>query len=192
MSTTCHQCNGKGTVITNPCSECRGEGRVRQKQTITVHIPAGVDNGMRLKMGGYGDAGEAGGPPGDLYVYIEVKTHETFHRQDDDIYINLPITFYEAALGSKKEVFTPLHETCRITIPEGTQTGKILRVKGKGFKNVHGQGQGDFLIHIIVETPVKLSEKQKEILRSFEKLVTPSNHPKKKTFFDKLNFFFSG
>jgi molecular chaperone DnaJ len=192
MSTTCHQCNGKGTVIKNPCTECRGEGRVRQKQTITVHIPAGVDNGMRLKMGGYGDAGEAGGPSGDLYVYIELKPHETFHRQDDDIYINLPITFYEAALGCKKEVFTPLHETCRTTIPEGTQTGKILRIKGKGFKNVHGQGQGDFLIHIIVETPVKLSEKQKEILRSFEESVTPSNHPKKKTFFDKLKFFFSG
>lgn len=191
MSSVCPQCGGAGQIITDPCSSCKGAGRVKEKQRIKIRIPAGVDNGMRLKMSGYGDAGEAGGPPGDLYVYIEVEPHEAFQREGDDIYLDLPITFPEAALGVRKEVPTPLGETCRIQIPEGTQTGKLLRVSGKGFPNVHGQGQGDLLIRIAVETPVKLSDKQKALLRSFEELETPQNHPRKKGVFEKLKAFFS-
>lgn len=191
MSSACPQCGGAGQVITDPCKSCNGMGRVKEKQRIKIRIPAGVDNGMRLKMSGYGDAGEAGGPAGDLYVQIEVEPHEAFQREGDDVYLDLPITFTEAALGSKKEVPTPLGESCRIQIPEGTQSGKLLRVSGKGFPNVHGQGHGDLLIKVSVETPVRLSEKQKELLRSFETLENPQNHPRKKGFLEKIKVFFS-
>ncbi|MEI6242726.1 MAG: molecular chaperone DnaJ, partial [Chlamydiota bacterium] len=118
MSSTCPACQGRGKVIVDPCKECHSEGRIKKKDIVKVHIPAGIDNGMRLKMNGYGDAGESGGPSGDLYVFITVKPHEFFERNGDDIYINLPIAFSEAALGCKKEIPTPFRETCRITIPD--------------------------------------------------------------------------
>ncbi|MES2272802.1 MAG: molecular chaperone DnaJ [Chlamydiota bacterium] len=191
MSSTCPHCNGAGQVITDPCKTCSGAGRIKEKQRIKIRIPAGVDNGMRLKMSGHGDAGESGGPAGDLYVYIEVEAHPAFQREGDDVYLELPITFTEAALGCKKEVPTPLGETCRIQIPEGTQSGKLLRLSGKGFPNVHGQGQGDLLIRTTVETPIKLSEKQKNLLRSLEELETPQNNPRKGGFLDKIKVFFS-
>lgn len=191
MSSVCPTCAGSGKVITDPCKACHGAGRVKERQKIKVRIPAGVDTGMRLKMSGYGDAGEAGGPPGDLYVYIEVKPHEAFKRDGDDIYLDLPIGFVEAALGTKKQVPTPFKEHVRITIPEGAQNGKLLRIGGKGFPNVHGQGHGDLLVRLIVETPVRLSQKQKELLQEFEKLESPHNHPRKKTFFEKIKVFFS-
>lgn len=191
MSSACPHCGGAGQVITDPCGSCKGAGRQKEKQRIKIRIPAGVDNGMRLKMSGYGDAGEGGGPSGDLYVYIEVEPHEAFQREGDDVYLDLPITFPEAALGCKKEVPTPLGESCRIQVAEGTQSGKLLRVSGKGFPNVHGQGHGDLLVRVTVETPVKLSEKQKDLLRSFEEIETPQNHPRKKGFLEKIKVFFS-
>jgi len=179
-------------MITDPCKDCKGAGRIKEKQRIKIRIPAGVDNGMRLKMNGYGDAGEAGGSAGDLFVYIEVESHEAFQREGDDVLLELPITFYEAALGCKKEIPTPFGETCRTTIPEGIQSGQTLRLQNKGFPNVHGQGQGDLLLKIIVETPVKLSSAQKEMLRSFEDSETAQNFPKKKSFLEKLKVFFKG
>lgn len=191
MSSTCPHCGGAGQVITDPCKSCNGAGRIKEKQRIKVRIPPGVDNGMRLKMSGYGDAGEAGGPPGDLFVYIEVEPHEAFTREGDDVYLDLPITFIEAALGTKKEIPTPFGEQVRIQIPDGTQNGKLLRLSGKGLPNVHGQGHGDLLIRISVETPVRLSEKQKDLLRAFEEIESPQNHPRKKTFLEKLKVFFS-
>ena len=191
MSSICPHCQGAGRIIVDPCKSCNGAGRVKEKQRIKIRIPAGVDNGMRLKMSGYGDAGIGGAESGDLFVYIEVEEHETFRREGDDVYLDLPITFSEAALGCKKEVPTPLGELVRIQITEGTQNGKLLRVSGKGFPNVHGQGQGDLLIRITVEIPVKLSEKQKAIIRSLEELESPSNHPRKKGFLEKLKVFFS-
>lgn len=192
MSSTCHECQGTGQVITDPCPTCHGQGREKKKQKVTLKIPAGVDSGMRLKMSGLGDSGEGGGPAGDLYVFIEVTPHDTFVRDGDDIYIELPITFTEAALGCKKELPTPLGGNCRISIAEGTQNGKVLRVKGNGFPNVHGQGKGDLLVKVHVETPVHLTAEQKELLESFEKLQTPKNHPQKKSFLDKVKVFFSG
>jgi molecular chaperone DnaJ len=191
MSSTCSHCGGAGQIITDPCRECAGSGRTKEKQKIKVKIPAGVDNGMRLKMSGHGDVGEAGGPPGDLFIDITVEPHEAFQREGDDVYLDLPITFPEAALGCKKEVPTPLGDSYRIQIPEGVQNGKLLRISGKGFPNVHGQSGGDLLLRIIVETPVKLSEKQKKLLRSFEEMETPQNHPRRKTFLDKVKGFFS-
>jgi molecular chaperone DnaJ len=191
MSSPCPHCGGAGQVIVDPCKQCSGAGRKKEKQQIKVRIPAGVDTGMRLKMSGHGDAGEAGGEAGDLYIDIEVEPHEAFSREGDDVFLDLPLSFSEAALGCKKEVPTPFGELCKIAVPEGTQTGKTLRVSGKGFPNVHKQGQGDLLVRVNVETPVKLSEKQKELLRAFETLETPHNHPKKKGFFDKLKGLFS-
>jgi molecular chaperone DnaJ len=191
MSMTCPQCQGEGQMITDPCPTCHGEGVVKEKQHVKVHIPAGVDSGMRLKMSGYGDAGQAGGPAGDLYVFINVEPHEIFEREGNDIILELPVSFAEAALGCKKEVPSLFNHACRITIPEGTQSGKVFRVKGEGFPNIHGQGKGDLLVKISVETPTKLSERQKQLLREFSELESPNNLPKRKSFLDKIKGFFS-
>lgn len=191
MSMTCPQCRGTGQMIVDPCADCKGQGVVKEKQKVKVHIPAGVDNGMRLKMSGYGDAGQGGGPAGDLYVFITVEPSEIFEREGNDIILQLPISFSEAALSCKKDVPSLYSHTCRITIPEGTQNGKIFRVKGEGFPNVHGQGKGDLLVKIFVETPTKLSAKQKQLLQEFGALEGPANLPNKEGFLSKIKGLFS-
>lgn len=191
MTTTCPQCHGGGKMITDPCTECHGAGRVKKKTQVKIKIPAGVDNGMRLRMSGYGDAGEGGGPPGDLYVFITVEPHPVFVRQGDDVLIELPLSFSDAALGCKKELPTPHGTTARLVVPEGTQSEKILRIRGEGIPNVHGQGKGDLLVKIIVETPVRLSDKQKQLLKSFGELENESNSPRKRSFLDKIKSFFT-
>lgn len=191
MTSTCPQCHGEGHMITDPCKSCKGEGVVKEKQHVKIHIPAGVDTGMRLKMSGYGDAGQGGGPAGDLYVFITVEPHEIFEREGNDIILDLPVTFTEAALGCKKDVPSLTSHTCRITIPDGTQSGKVFRVKGEGFPNVHGQGKGDLLVRIFVETPSNLTDRQKELLEEFSKLEALNNTPKRKGFLDKIKSFFS-
>lgn len=190
MASACPQCGGEGMVVTDPCQECRGQGRVREKQHVKVHIPAGVDNGMRLKMSGYGDAGENGGPDGDLLVSINVDSHPVFQREGDDILLELPIGFAEAALGAKKEIPT-LSGAARLTIPEGTQTGKVFRIRGHGFPNVYGKGKGDLLVRTIVETPTHLTESQKELLSKFGATEGVDNLPQKKSFMEKIKSFFS-
>lgn len=191
MTTACPACHGEGQVITDPCKTCRGTGREKKKRTVKINVPPGVDSGMRLRMAGYGDAGEGGGPPGDLYVYITVKPHEIFSREGDDVIIELPVTFSEAALGTKKEMPTPIGGSARISIPEGTQNGKSFRVRGEGAPNVHGSGKGDLLVQVVVETPVGLSDKQKKLLSDFQKLEGDHNSPRKRTFFDKVKSLFS-
>jgi molecular chaperone DnaJ len=190
MSATCPSCQGEGQVVTNPCTVCKGAGRVKEKQTVKVRIPAGVDEGMRLRVSGKGDAGEAGGPPGDLYVDIRVKSHEFFERQGDDLVLELPVGIAEASLGCKKDIPT-LGGTARITIPEGTQTGKVFRVRGEGFPNVHGQGTGDLLVRVLVVTPTDLSAEQREILTRFHQTEGPQNFPKKKGVMHKMREFFT-
>lgn len=191
MASTCHSCHGAGKVITNPCSDCHGYGKKKEKQKVTVPIPAGVDSDMRLKLKGYGDSGDNGGPQGDLYVFIEVKPHDIFSRDGDNLTLSLPLSLSEAALGCKKDIPTLLSKSpTRLTIPAGTQHGKVLRVRGEGLSNVHGHGKGDLLIKIVVETPVNLSQKQKQLLKSFQELETEQNSPKKKSFFDKIKAFF--
>ena len=190
MMSTCPYCRGEGKTITDKCSECRGVGRVKKRQKVQINIPPGVDTGMRLRMGGYGDAGEGGGPSGDLFVYLTVKPHDFFKREGDDIIVELPVSFSEAALGCKKELPTPRNETCRLTIPEGTQSAKVLRVRGEGMPNVHGHGKGDLLVLVTVETPVSLSSKQKTLLKEFGKLEGENNSPRKRGFLDKLKVLF--
>lgn len=191
MSSTCSYCQGSGQMITDPCKDCHGSGLIKKKEKVAIKVPAGVDNDMRLKLSGHGDDGENGGPSGDLYVFINVKPHDTFERDGDDVYLDLPITFCEAALGSKKEIPTPLGDSYLLIVPEGTQGNKILRVRGNGFPNVYGHGQGDLLVKIKVETPVNLTSEQKKLLKTFEESQTPQNHPKGKSFFEKVKNFFS-
>lgn len=190
MSAPCQTCNGKGKTIAEPCTSCHGEGRIKEKQQIKIKIPAGIDNGMRIRMAGYGDAGSSGGQAGDLFVYVNVDPHPVFQRDGDDVIIELPLTFTEAALGCKKEIPSPTGGSLRIDIPEGTQHDKVLRVRGKGAPNVHGNGEGDLLVQATVETPVRLSEKQKDLLKKFAELETETNSPRQKSFFDKMKSFF--
>jgi molecular chaperone DnaJ len=190
MSTVCPTCHGDGRVIKDPCQECRGQGRKKEKQRVKVHIPAGVDDGMRLRMSGYGDAGEGGGPSGDLYVFIKVEPHPLFVRDGDDLRLELPVGFAEAGLGCKKEIPT-LHGSAKLTVPAGTQSGKVFRVRGEGMTNVHGHGQGDLLVKVVIETPTKLSGKQKELLKEFGELEELNQTPKKKSFAERAGDFFA-
>lgn len=191
MSSTCPHCHGAGKTIAHPCAECHGVGKVKSRKHVKVPIPAGIDDGMRLKLPGEGDAGEHGGPPGDLYVYIRVKPHDIFKREDNDLILDLPISFTDAALGCKKEIPRLLAKnSIRLTIPAGTQTGKVFRIKGEGIQNVHGYGKGDLFVKVSVETPVHLTQKQKELLESFQKTESEQNSPKRKSFLEKLKVFF--
>jgi len=192
ISMTCPQCQGEGQVITNPCKKCQGQGFVREKQHVKVKIPAGVDSGVQLRMLGYGDAGIGGGPNGDLFVFINVEPHALFERHGDDVILELPISFTEAALGCKKEIPGLFSHNCRVTIPEGAQNGKVLRIRNEGFPNVHGHGKGDLLVKIFVETPTQLSQKQRELFEELKELETPANQPKKKGVFKKIREFLTG
>ncbi len=191
MSMNCPKCNGEGQVITDPCTKCNGHGVSKDKQHVKVTIPPGVDSGMRLRMSGYGDAGPNGGPPGDLYVFITVQDHEVFQREGNDIILDLPISFTEAALGCKKEVPSLFNHTCRITIPSGTQNGKVFRVRNEGFPNVHSSTKGDLLVRIFIETPTNLSTEQQELLEKFATMERPANLPQRKSFLDKIKSIFS-
>lgn len=190
MASTCPQCQGVGVMITDPCKSCHAKGMQRKKNHVKVRIPAGVDTGMRLKMSGYGDAGSEGAPFGDLYVFINVESHPIFGREGDDIILDLPVGFSEAALGAKKELPT-LAGTCVLVLPEGTQSGKVFRVRAKGFPNVHGRGRGDLLVKVIVETPTHLTKAQKDILSAFGETEGVDNLPGKKKFLGKLKALFN-
>lgn len=191
MTSSCPTCHGEGQVITNPCKVCQGAGVTKEKHQVKVPIPAGVDSGMRLKLAGHGDAGANGGPSGDLYVFINVDPHPFLTREGNDIVVEIPISITEAALGCKKDVPSLFNHTCRVTIPEGTQSGKTFRVKGEGFPNVHGQGKGDLLVKVMVETPTHLNSRQKQLLEEFQALETTANLPKKSSFLGKVKGLFS-
>lgn len=192
MTSVCHKCSGQGKIITNPCKTCHGEGRIKKKQTVPIKIPAGVDTGMRLRMSGYGDVGERGGPPGDLYIFITVKPHEVFQRDGDDVIIDFPISATDASLGCKKDIPLPAGGTARISISKGTQNGKVLQIKGEGFPNVRGKGRGDLLVKLLVEVPVSLTNEQENLLRKFQELETERNNPLQSNFSKKRKVFFSG
>ncbi len=185
INRTCNSCNGVGQVITNPCATCRGAGKVKKTGTLSIKVPAGVDTGTRIRISGEGEAGEKGGENGDLYIVISVKEHSIFVRENNDIYCEVPISFVRAALGGDLDVPT-LTKKEKLHIPEGTQNGDRFRLKGRGFPSVQGYGKGDEYIIIKVETPTKLSSKQKELLHEFESISDEKSTPMRKSFFDKV------
>src|SRR5579864_7157503 len=190
ISTTCGQCRGEGMIIADPCPKCQGQGRMRKAVSLSVRIPPGVDNGSRLKLRAEGEAGFGGGPNGDLYVVVHVQEHELFVRQDNDVVIEVPVSFPQATLGAEIEVPT-LEGKLKLKIPAATQSGKVFRLKGKGFVDLHGYGRGDQLVRIVVETPRRLTPRQRELLEEFARASGEDvNHPMSKGFVDKLKEMF--
>ncbi len=188
IARTCNQCGGQGTVIRDPCRTCGGQGVVEKAHALRVHVPAGVDTGTRLKLRGEGGAGRNGGPPGDLYVVIQVQPHPLFTRQGQDILCEVPVTFPQAALGAEIEVPT-LEGKVKMKVPPGTQSGTVFRLKGKGVPGIQG-GKGDELVRVIVEVPRKLSAKQRELLEAFARASGEEVNPMSKSFFDKVKEMF--
>ena len=189
VATTCPKCQGSGSMISDPCVKCRGEGRVRNKVDLAVKVPAGIDSGQRLKLADEGSAGMFGGPSGDLYVLVEIDEHEFFEREGFDVKCTVPVSFSQAALGAELEVPT-LTGRVSVKIPPGTQSGKKMRLKSKGIQRLGGYGQGDQIIGIHVETPTKLTAQQREIFENLEQLDNKSSHPMAKGFFDKVKDLF--
>ena len=192
LQQTCPHCQGSGTVITDPCQTCRGKGRVQERKTLSVKVPAGVDSGDRIRLAGEGEAGESGGPPGDLYVQVQVKQHPIFQREESNLYCDVPISFVDAALGGELEVPT-LTGRVKLKIPSETQTGKMFRMRGKGVKPVRGGPIGDLFCKVTVETPVKLNRKQKDLLEEFSNDVASggSRHsPQSHSWMDGVKKFF--
>ncbi len=189
----CPTCQGRGSVIKDPCSKCHGHGRVERSKTLSVKIPAGVDTGDRIRLEGEGEAGEQGAPAGDLYVQVQVKAHKIFEREGNNLYCEVPINFAMAALGGEIEVPT-LDGRVKLKIPSETQTGKLFRMRSRGVKSVRGGAQGDLLCRVVVETPVSLSDKQKQLLRDLEESFGGAsgekNSPRSKSFLDGVKKFF--
>ena len=185
----CPRCEGAGEVIEHPCKTCKGDGRTNQTSTISLRIPPGVDHGTRLRSSGNGEAGQRGGPAGDLYVVLHVAEHNVFKRDGDDLLCEVPIAFTQAALGAETEVPT-LDGKASIRIPPGTQHGTMFRLKGRGVRNVQGYGTGDLLVRVAVEVPHRLNAEQRAALEAFAKLCDEDVHPQKKSFFDRAREFF--
>jgi molecular chaperone DnaJ len=191
LQQACPRCHGSGKVIADPCNKCHGEGRVQKQKTLSVKVPAGVDTGDRIRLSGEGEAGENGGPPGDLYVQIAVREHPIFIRDGNDLYCEVPISFATAALGGELDVPT-LNGRVKLKVPAESQSGKLFRLRGKGVKSVRGAQVGDLLCKIMVETPVNLTSKQKELLREFDESMHGSNthSPKHHSWLDGVKKFF--
>lgn len=185
----CPACRGNGMIIENPCPDCRGEGRVEKKASVKVRIPAGVDDGTRLRSSGGGEGGLRGGPPGDLYVVIHVKPHEVFAREGDHLFCEVPITFTMATLGGEMDVPTPAGRE-RKKIPAGTQPGTLFRLKGKGMPHVSGRGHGDLIVKVAVEVPTHLNSEQKKKLHEFAELCDENTSPLRKSFLERAKEFF--
>ncbi len=191
---TCPTCHGSGKMVSDPCAACKGAGRVKHHKTLSVKIPAGIDEGDRIRLGGEGEAGVNGGPPGDLYVVIHLKEHGVFQRDGDDLHCEMPISFTTAALGGEIEIPT-LDGQAKVKIAAETQTGQVLRLRGKGIKGVRSSSPGDLLCEIVVETPVRLTDRQRELLRELEEINRKDgdrHNPRAKSFMDKVRTFFAG
>jgi len=191
QSRTCDRCRGTGVIIEKPCPTCKGAGQVRRNRTIKVKIPAGVDHGTRLRLSGEGESGVRGGPRGDLFVFIHVQPHEIFNRQGNNVIIEMPISFVQASLGDEITVPT-LDGKAKLKIPEGTQSGTVLRMRGKGIPDVRGYGRGDQHVQLKVVTPTRLTDRQKELLKEFGKIEGQKPHSSEKGFFEKVRDAFMG
>ena len=186
---TCVTCQGQGRIIKDPCRTCGGMGRVSREKALTVNIPQGVEEGTRIRLSGEGEAGARGGPPGDLYIFLTVAKHDLFQRDGMDLYCRVPLPLVTAALGGQIEVTTLGGGRARVTVPEGTQTGKSLRLRNKGMPGLRGQGQGDLYVQVFVETPVKLTRRQKELLEEFRAASSDRNTPESTGFFARVKEF---
>ena len=194
IAQTCPRCHGTGKMITSPCTACSGAGRVKHQKTLQVRIPSGVDEGDRVRLTSEGEPGVNGGPPGDLYVQVHIKPHPVFQRDHDDLHCEMPVSFTTAALGGDIDIPT-LDGTARIKVPAESQSGKTFRLRGKGIKGVRSDFPGDLFCHVVVETPVSLTERQKELLREFETISqgdAARHNPRSKGWFDKVKEFFEG
>lgn len=183
---TCPTCHGRGEVIEKPCRSCGGEGRVDMPQTLTVDIPPGVDSGTRIRLAGKGEAGPFGAPSGDLYIFLHVKRHKVFEREGTTLITHVPITFTTAALGGQIEIPGIDGEPIELDVPAGIQSGKQLRKRGEGMPVLQGRGRGDLVIEIIVETPTKLTGRQRELIRELQETETGDECPQSKGFFDRI------
>jgi molecular chaperone DnaJ len=193
IAQTCPRCNGAGKVIRDPCGSCQGAGRVKRQKTLSVKIPSGVDEGDRIRLSGEGEAGVNGGPPGDLYVVCRVKPHPVFQREGNDLHCEMPVSITAAALGGEVEIPT-LDGSAKIRIPTETQTGKVFRLRGKGIKGVRSQVHGDLMCHVVVETPVNLTARQKELLLELESINQQGagkHNPRAKSWMEKVKEFFA-
>ncbi len=184
----CPTCNGLGQTIKNPCKSCRGQGRVEKEKSLSVNIPAGVETGTRIRLAGEGEAGLRGGPTGDLYIFIEVREHELFKRDGMNLFCDVPVSMVDAALGGEIEVPTIDGGRSRVRIPEGSQAGRQMRLRNKGMPALRGAGSGDMYIELMVETPVNLTSRQKELLREFNDL-SAENNPQTAGFFSSVKKF---
>ncbi len=192
IAQTCPDCHGSGKVIKTPCGDCSGQGRIKNNKTLSVKIPAGVDQGDRIRLSGEGEAGVNGGPSGDLYVVVNIREHDVFTRDGNNLHCEMPISFSTAALGGEIQIPT-LDGYAKIKVSPETQTGKIFRLKGKGIKGVRSSTFGDLMCHVIVETPVNLTERQKELLSELEQINQSDNerhNPRAKSWMDKVKDFF--
>lgn len=187
---TCPTCHGNGQIISDPCAKCHGQGRVSEEKSLSVNIPAGIEDGTRIRVAGEGEAGQRGGPTGDLYIFLSVRPHEFFQREGADLYCMVPISMTKAALGGKFEVTTLDGSKSRVTVPEGTQSGKELRMRGKGMPVMRSSQKGDLYIRIAVETPQHLSRRQKELLEEFQEISSNENNPESSGFFSRMKGFF--
>jgi molecular chaperone DnaJ len=185
---TCPTCSGMGQTIKNPCQTCHGQGRVQKEKSLSVNIPAGVETGTRIRLAGEGEAGMRGGPTGDLYIFIEVNDHALFERDNTNLYCRVPVSIATAALGGEIEVPTIDGGRSRVKVPEGSQSGRQMRLRGKGMPALRGGGVGDMFIELAVETPVKLTARQREILKEFDQL-SEENNPQGSSFFNSVKNF---
>jgi molecular chaperone DnaJ len=194
LAQTCPRCHGSGKTVAHPCATCAGAGRVKHHKTLSVRIPAGVDEGDRVRLAGEGEAGVNGGPPGDLYVQVHLRPHTVFQRDHDDLHCEMPISITAAALGGEIEIPT-LDGSARINVPAGTQTGRTFRLRGKGIKGIRSPTPGDLFCHVAVETPVNLTARQRELLQEFEGISAKDSarhNPRAKSWLDKVKEFFEG
>ncbi|OED49316.1 molecular chaperone DnaJ [Rhodobacteraceae bacterium (ex Bugula neritina AB1)] len=189
---TCPTCSGLGQIIKNPCKSCHGHGRVEKDRSLSVNIPAGVETGTRIRLAGEGEAGLRGGPPGDLYIFVEVGQHALFERDGNNLYCRVPVSMAKAALGGSIEVPTIDGGRGRVQIPEGSQSGRQMRLRSKGMPALRGGATGDMFIELAVETPVNLTSRQKELLREFEEMSEDNTNPESRSFFSSVKSFWDG
>ncbi|GKX33271.1 MAG: chaperone protein DnaJ [Rhizobiaceae bacterium MnEN-MB40S] len=187
---TCPTCHGRGETIADPCQKCSGQGRVTEERSLSVNIPAGIEDGTRIRLAGEGEAGLRSGPAGDLYIFLSVKPHQFFQRDGADLYCNVPVSMTTAALGGQFDVVTLDGAKTRVKVPEGTQTGRQFRLKSKGMPVLRSSQMGDLYIQISIETPQKLTRRQRELLEEFESISSHENNPESHGFFSKMRHFF--